>query len=308
MKAARSVSELIGNTPLLALERFGRAYGLKAEIWAKLEMFNPAGSAKDRIAREMLDDAERRGLLAPGATIVEPASGNTGIGLASVAASRGYRVILTMPDTISAERRKLLAAYGAQLVLTPGGMTAAIEKAEALAREIPGSFLPRQFENDKNPEAHYRTTGPEIWRDTDGAAVIFVASVGTGGTLSGAGRALKEKKPNMRVVAVEPADSPVLSGGQPGPHKLQGIGAGFVPRTLDTSIYDEVIAVSAEAAYAAVRDLARLEGVLCGVSSGAVLSAAKTLAAREENAGRLIVALLTDTGERYLSTPGLFEE
>ena len=278
--------------------------GAPARIVAKLECFNPAGSAKDRIGLAMIEDAEQRGLLQPGAVIIEPTSGNTGIGLASVAAAKGYRVILTMPDTMSAERRSLLAAYGAELVLTEGakGMAGAIEKAEKLAQETPGAFIPGQFENPANPRAHYETTGPEIWVDTDGKVDIFVAGVGTGGTITGVGRYLKEKNPAVRVVAVEPAGSPVLSGGKPGPHGLQGIGAGFVPKALDTSIYDEVICIENAAANAAARAVSRAEGLLVGISSGAALAAATELAKRPENAGKLIVALLPDSGNRYLST------
>ena len=282
--------------------------GAPARIVAKLECFNPAGSAKDRIGLAMIEDAEQRGLLQPGAVIIEPTSGNTGIGLASVAAAKGYRVILTMPDTMSAERRSLLAAYGAELVLTEGakGMTGAIEKAEKLAQETPGAFIPGQFENPANPRAHYETTGPEIWADTDGTVDIFVAGVGTGGTITGVGRYLKEKNPAVRVVAVEPAGSPVLSGGKPGPHGLQGIGAGFVPKALDTSIYDEVICIENAAANAAARAVSRAEGLLVGISSGAALAAATELAKRPENAGKLIVTLLPDSGNRYLST-GIFD-
>lgn len=303
-----SVSELIGRTPLMSLERLGQALSLKARLAAKLEMFNPAGSAKDRVAMSLLDDAQARGLIGPGATIVEPTSGNTGIGLACLASARGYQVILTMPDTMSAERQRLLKAYGAKVVLTPGGegMAGAIRRAEELAASIPGCFMPRQFDNPANPQAHRLSTGPEIWEDTQGQVDVFVASVGTGGTLTGVGEALKARKPQVRVVAVEPADSPVLSGGKPGPHKLQGIGAGFVPGVLNTSLYDEVIAVTTEQAYAAVRDLARLEGLLCGISSGAALCASVALARRPQNAGKLIVTLFPDSGERYLSTPGLW--
>lgn len=303
-----SVSELIGRTPLMSLERLGQALSLKARLAAKLEMFNPAGSAKDRVAMSLLDDAQARGLIGPGATIVEPTSGNTGIGLACLASARGYQVILTMPDTMSAERQRLLKAYGAKVVLTPGGegMAGAIRRAEELAASIPGCFMPRQFDNPANPQAHRLSTGPEIWEGTQGQVDVFVASVGTGGTLTGVGEALKARKPQVRVVAVEPADSPVLSGGKPGPHKLQGIGAGFVPGVLNTSLYDEVIAVTTEQAYAAVRDLARLEGLLCGISSGAALCASVALARRPQNAGKLIVTLFPDSGERYLSTPGLW--
>lgn len=306
MKIFHTIDELIGRTPLLQLERFGQ--GLNATVLAKLESFNPAGSAKDRVGLEMLNDAEARGLIGPGAVIIEPTSGNTGIGLASVAASRGYRVILTMPDTMSIERRKLLAAYGAELVLTDGklGMSGAIAKANELAQQIPGSFQPAQFENPANAAAHYRTTGPEIWQDTDGKVDIFVAGVGTGGTITGVGRYLKEQNPSIRIVGVEPAASPVLSGGKPGPHGLMGIGANFVPKVLDVSLLDEILCVTEEEAYAAARTLAHAEGVLAGITSGAALHAARLLAQRPENAGKVIVALLPDTGERYLSSP-LFE-
>ena len=306
MKIFHTIDELIGRTPLVQLERFGQ--GLNATVLAKLESFNPAGSAKDRVGLEMLNDAEARGLIGPGAVIIEPTSGNTGIGLASVAASRGYRVILTMPDTMSIERRKLLAAYGAELVLTDGklGMSGAIAKANELAQQIPGSFQPAQFENPANAAAHYRTTGPEIWQDTDGKVDIFVAGVGTGGTITGVGRYLKEQNPSIRIVGVEPAASPVLSGGKPGPHGLMGIGANFVPKVLDVSLLDEILCVTEEEAYAAARTLAHAEGVLAGITSGAALHAARLLAQRPENAGKVIVALLPDTGERYLSSP-LFE-
>lgn len=308
MKVYRSVSELIGRTPLLEVVNYERDNGLNATILAKLESFNPAGSAKDRVARAMLDDAEKRGLLQPGGTIIEPTSGNTGIGLAAVGLARGYRVILTMPDSMSAERRNLLKAYGATLVLTPGaqGMAGAIAKAEELAKEIPGSIMAGQFDNPANPAAHYATTGPEIWQDTEGQVDIFVAGVGTGGTVSGVGRYLKEQNPAVRVVAVEPSASPLLSGGQAGPHKLQGIGANFVPRNFDREVVDEIIPVAAEDAFAAGRAMAR-EGVLVGITSGAALHAAKLLAQRLENASKTIVALMPDTGERYLSTE-LFAE
>lgn len=305
MKPYEKITDLIGNTPLLKLSNYIKAHSLKADIYAKLEYFNPAGSVKDRIARAMIDDAEKKGLLKSGSVIIEPTSGNTGIGLAAVAASRGYKVILTMPETMSIERRNLLKAYGAELVLTDGakGMKGAIEKADELAKSTKDSFIPGQFVNPANPAAHIATTGPEIWNDTDGKVDIFVAGVGTGGTLSGVGKYLKEKNPNVKIVAVEPAGSPVLSKGTPGPHKIQGIGAGFVPDTLDTSIYDEIITVENEQAFAAGRELARNEGVLVGISSGAAVYAASVLASREENKGKLIVALLPDTGERYLSTP-----
>lgn len=307
-KIAHSVEDLIGHTPLLALERYGTRHGFSAQVLAKLEYLNPAGSAKDRVGLSMVQDAEARGLLKPGAVIIEPTSGNTGIGLACVAAVRGYRLILTMPDTMSAERRAMLAAYGAELVLTPGalGMQGAVEKAEELARSIPGSFIPGQFDNPANPDAHYRTTGPEIWADTQGKVDVLVACVGTGGTLSGTARYLKEQNPAIRVVAVEPAESPVLSGGRPGPHKIQGIGAGFVPPVLDTGIYDEIIPVSNEDAFSVGRLIGTQEGVLVGISSGAAVAAALELAKRPENEGRTIVVLLPDTGSRYLSTP-LFE-
>ena len=305
MKTYERITDLIGNTPLLKLSNYIKAHSLKADIYAKLEYFNPAGSVKDRIARAMIDDAEKKGLLKPGSVIIEPTSGNTGIGLAAVAASRGYKVILTMPETMSIERRNLLKAYGAELVLTDGakGMKGAIEKADELAKNTKDSFIPGQFVNPANPAAHIATTGPEIWNDTDGKIDIFVAGVGTGGTLSGVGKYLKEKNPNVKIVAVEPAGSPVLSKGTPGPHKIQGIGAGFVPDTLDTAIYDEIITVENEQAFAAGRELARNEGVLVGISSGAAVYAASVLASREENKGKFIVALLPDTGERYLSTP-----
>ena len=309
MKYAETITDLIGNTPLLRLNRFEAENGLDAVLLAKLEYLNPAGSVKDRVALAMLDDAEAKGLLKPGAVIIEPTSGNTGIGLAAVSAARGYRMILTMPDTMSVERRKLLQAYGAELVLTDGslGMQGAIAKAEALAAEIPGSFLPGQFTNPANPAAHRASTGPEIWADTDGKVDLFVAGVGTGGTITGVGEYLKAQNPGVRVVAVEPAGSPVLSGGKAGAHGLQGIGAGFVPDTLNPTVYDEVIPVTNEDAYAAGRLLARKEGLLVGISSGAALWAAAQLAKRPENRGKHIVVLLPDTGDRYLSTP-LFSE
>ena len=305
MKIYEKITDLIGNTPLLELKNFEKENDLQATIAAKLEYFNPAGSVKDRIGRAMIDDAEAKGLLKPGATIIEPTSGNTGIGLAAVAAARGYQIILTMPETMSVERRNLLKAYGAKLVLTEGakGMTGAIAKAKELAEEIPGSFIPGQFVNPANPAIHRATTGPEIWRDTDGQVDIFVAGVGTGGTLTGVGEYLKSQNPNVKIVAVEPASSPVLSKGIPGPHKIQGIGAGFVPDTLNTGIYDEIITVENEDAFATGRALAHREGLLVGISSGAAVWAAAQLAKRPENKGKLIVALLPDTGERYLSTP-----
>lgn len=305
MRVYRKITDLIGGTPLLELTNYEKANELNAKIYAKLEYFNPAGSVKDRIAKAMLDDAEEKGLLKPGAVIIEPTSGNTGIGLASVAASRGYKIILTMPETMSVERRNLLKAYGAVLVLTEGakGMPGAIAKAKELAEQTPNSYIPSQFTNPANPAVHLKTTGPEIWADTDGKVDIFVAGVGTGGTLSGVGAYLKSQNPNVKVVAVEPATSPVLSGGKAGPHKIQGIGAGFVPDTLNTDIYDEILPVQNEDAFATGRALARSEGVLVGISSGAAVFAAAQLAKRPENAGKVIVALLPDTGERYLSTP-----
>ena len=300
-----SADQLIGKTPLLELTHIEKESGLKARILAKLEYFNPAGSVKDRIAKAMVDDAEEKGLLKEGSVIIEPTSGNTGIGLASVAAARGYRIIITMPETMSVERRQLMKAYGAELVLTEGakGMKGAIVKAEELAREIPHSFIPGQFVNPANPAAHRSTTGPEIWADTDGQVDIFVAGVGTGGTVTGVGQYLKEQNPAVKVVAVEPEDSPVLSEGRSGAHKIQGIGAGFVPDVLDTAVYDEIIPVSNEDAFAAGRLVGRKEGVLVGISSGAALHATIELAKRPENAGKTIVALLPDTGDRYLSTP-----
>ena len=303
-----SADQLIGRTPLLELTRIERWFDLKARILVKLEYFNPSGSVKDRIAREMLDDAEAGGILKPGSVIIEPTSGNTGIGLASVAAARGYRVILVMPDTMSVERRQLMKAYGAELVLTEGarGMKGAIEKAAELAASMPGSFVPSQFDNPSNPKAHRAHTGPEIWEDTGGSVDLFVAGVGTGGTMSGVGAYLKSKNPAVRVVAVEPAASPVLSAGTAGPHKIQGIGAGFVPPVLDTGIYDEIIPVSNEDAFSVGRLIGTQEGVLVGISSGAAVAAALELARRPENEGRTIVALLPDTGSRYLST-SLFE-
>lgn len=309
MKIHKKITDLIGGTPLLELTNYEADHNLGATILAKLEYFNPAGSAKDRIAKAMIDDAEARGLLKPGAVIIEPTSGNTGIGLAAVAASRGYKVILTMPDTMSVERRNLLKAYGAEIVLTEGakGMSGAIAKAEELAAATENSFIPSQFTNPANPAAHLAATGPEIWQDTDGKVDIFVAGVGTGGTVSGVGEYLKSKNPAVKVVAVEPVGSPVLSKGTAGPHKIQGIGAGFVPDTLNTAIYDEIITVENEDAFAAGRALARREGVLVGISSGAAVHAAAELAKRPENRGKVIVALLPDTGERYLST-AMFSE
>ena len=300
-----SISQLIGRTPLLELARVERDEGLEARLLAKLEYFNPAGSVKDRVALEMIDDAERRGLLKPGSVIIEPTSGNTGIGLAAVAAARGYRTIIVMPETMSAERRQLMAAYGAELVLTDGakGMAGAIAKAEELAGEIPGSLIPGQFTNPANPAAHRASTGPEIWEDTEGKVDIFVAGVGTGGTITGVGQYLKGRNPAVRIVAVEPAASPVLGGGEAGAHQLQGIGAGFVPAVLDTAVYDEIIPVPDGGAFAAVRQVARSEGVLVGISSGAAVWAAMELARRPENRGKTIVALLPDSGSRYLSTP-----
>lgn len=305
MNIYTSIDQLVGRTPLFAAENFRRMRDLQATIYLKLEFLNPAGSAKDRVARQMILDAEARGVLQSGATIIEPTSGNTGIGLAAMAVSRGYRVILTMPDSMSSERRTLLKAYGAELVLTPGvkGMSGAIEKAEELHAAIPGSFIAGQFENPANPKAHYLTTGPEIWHDTDGQVDIFVAGVGTGGTLSGAGRYLKEKNPNIKIVAVEPAASPLLTEGRAGAHGLQGIGANFVPDNLDRSLIDEIIPVADADAYRTGRALVRSEGLLCGITSGAALWAAEQLAKRPENRGKRIAVLLPDTGDRYLSTP-----
>ncbi len=308
MKIYKKITELIGNTPLLELEKIEHANQLEATILAKLEYFNPAGSVKDRIAKAMIDDAEAKGLLKPGSVIIEPTSGNTGIGLASVAAARGYRLIIAMPETMSIERRNLMKAYGAELVLTDGakGMKGAIAKAKELSEEIPNSFIPSQFTNPTNPAVHQKTTGVEIWKDTDGKVDIFVAGVGTGGTISGVGAYLKSQNPNVKVVAVEPKSSPVLSEGVAGPHKIQGIGAGFVPETLNTKIYDEIIPVENEDAFEIGRNIARTEGVLVGISSGAAVWAAIQLAKRPENKGKTIVVLLPDTGERYLSTP-MFE-
>ena len=304
-----SAEHLIGGTPLLELTKLEKEYGLEARVLAKLEYFNPGGSVKDRVGKAMIDDAEEKGLLKPGSVIIEPTSGNTGIGLALVAAARGYRTILVMPDTMSVERRQILKAYGAELVLTDGskGMSGAIAKAEELARELPDSFIPGQFVNPANPAAHKASTGPEIWEGTDGQVDIFVAGVGTGGTLTGVGQYLKERDPKVKVVAVEPASSAVLSGGAAGPHGLQGIGAGFVPQVLDTGVYDEIIPVTDEDAYHTGRELGRREGVLVGISAGAAVWAALQLAKRPENKGKTIVALLPDTGDRYLSTP-LFAE
>ncbi len=309
MKVYKKITDLIGHTPLLELGNIENEEKLEAKIYAKLEYFNPAGSVKDRIAKAMLEDAEAKGVLKPDSTIIEPTSGNTGIGLASAAAAKGYKLIIAMPETMSVERRKLMKAYGAELVLTEGakGMKGAIAKAEELAKEIPNSFIPSQFSNPANPAAHEKTTGVEIWDDTDGTVDIFVAGVGTGGTITGTGRYLKSKNPNVKIVAVEPATSPVLSKGTAGPHKIQGIGAGFVPDTLDTKVYDEIIPVENDDAFETGRRIAKSEGVLVGISSGAALYAAIQLAKRPENKGKTIVALLPDTGERYLST-AMFSE
>lgn len=305
----KGITEAVGKTPLVELENIEREYGLTAKLYAKIEGMNPAGSAKDRVAREMIADAEEKGLLQPGATIIEPTSGNTGIGLASAAAIKGYQLILTMPDTMSVERINILKAYGAKIVLTPGakGMAGAIEKAEELAQEISGSFIPGQFDNPANAMAHYKTTGPEIWQDTDGNVDIFVASVGTGGTITGTGRYLKEQKPEIRVIAVEPETSAVLSGKEAGKHLIQGIGAGFVPKVLDTEIYDEVMTVDNELPFEMARVMAKCEGVLVGISSGAALHAAIEVAKRAENKGKNIVVLLPDNGDRYYSTPIFME-
>lgn len=310
MKVYESVDQLVGHTPLLELKRVEEAHGVSARILGKLEYFNPAGSIKDRIAKAMIDDAEAAGILKPGATIIEPTSGNTGIGLASIAAARGYQLILTMPETMSVERRNLIKAYGAKIVLTDGakGMTGAIEKANELAAEIEGSFIPGQFINPANPAIHKATTGPEIWQDTDDTVDILVAGVGTGGTLTGIGQYLKEQNSEVKLVAVEPSDSPVLSEGRAGSHKIQGIGAGFVPEVLDTTLYDEVITVESDDAFAIGREIGREEGVLVGISSGAAVWAALELAKRPENEGKTIVAILPDTGERYLSTPMFADE
>ena len=309
MRIFDSVLELVGNTPLLEAGNLERGLGLEVRILLKLEYLNPAGSVKDRIAKAMILDARERGLLQEGAVLIEPTSGNTGIGLASMAAALGYRLILTMPETMSVERRNILKAYGAEIVLTDGalGMTGAIDKAKELAREIPNSFIPGQFENPVNPRTHLETTGPEIWRDTDGMIDLFVAGVGTGGTITGVGRFLKEKNPKIQVVAVEPSDSPVLSGGKAGPHKLQGIGAGFVPEVLDMECYDEILTIGSEEAYSSTKELAKKEGILVGISAGAALAAAVKLAKRPENSGKTIVVFLPDSGDRYYSTP-LFTE
>ena len=303
MSVYTSVSQLVGNTPLMELTATEQKLGLSAKVLAKLECFNPAGSAKDRVALSMIEDAEEKGLLKPGATIIEPTSGNTGIGLAAMAVTRGYRTIIVMPDSMSIERQKLMTAYGAELVLTPGtlGMSGAIAKAEELAKELPGSFIPDQFGNPANAKAHYKTTGPEIWKDTEGKVDFFVAGVGTGGTITGTGTYLKEQNPGVQVIAVEPAKSPLLSGGQAGPHGLQGIGANFIPKVLNTEIYDKVMPVTEEQAYEAARLLGKSEGILVGISSGAALYAALEIA--KENPGKTIVVLLPDTGDRYLSTP-----
>ena len=305
MTVYKAISDLIGNTPLVELTHIEEKEGLDSRVVAKVEFFNPAGSVKDRIAKKMIEDAEKKGVIKPGATLIEPTSGNTGIGIASVAAAKGYKAIMTMPETMSVERRNLLKAYGAKVVLTDGkaGMKGAIAKAKELAATIPNSFIPSQFENPSNPQAHYESTGPEIWKDTEGKVDIFVAGVGTGGTVSGTGKYLKDQNPNVKVVAVEPATSPVLSQGYAGPHGIQGIGAGFVPNTLDTSVYDEVFTVTNEQAYETARLIAHNEGMLVGISSGAATYAAIQIAKRPENKGKTIVVLLPDTGERYLSTP-----
>lgn len=308
-KIYKSLTELIGKTPLMELSNYNKKHDLDAKIIAKLEYFNPAGSVKDRVAYAMIIDAEEKGLLKSNSVIIEPTSGNTGIGLASVAAARGYRIILTMPDTMSVERRSLLKAYGAEIVLTDGakGMNGAIAKAEELAVEIENSFIPGQFNNPANPTMHLKTTGPEIWEDTDGKVDLFVSGIGTGGTITGVGEYLKSKNPNIKIIAVEPVDSPVLSEGKAGPHKIQGIGAGFIPDTLNTKIYDEIITVTNDAAFATGKEIAKIEGLLIGISSGAAIYAATEIAKRPENRGKNIVVLLPDTGERYISTP-LFED
>ena len=310
MTVYKAISDLIGNTPLVELTHIEEKEGLEASVVAKVEFFNPAGSVKDRIAKKMIEDAEKAGKIKPGATLIEPTSGNTGIGIASVAAAKGYKAIMTMPETMSVERRNLLKAYGAKVVLTDGktGMKGAIAKAKELAATIPNSFIPSQFENPSNPQAHYESTGPEIWKDTEGKVDIFVAGVGTGGTVSGTGKYLKDQNPNVKVIAVEPATSPVLSQGYAGPHGIQGIGAGFVPNTLDTSVYDEVFTVTNEQAYETGRLIAHNEGMLVGISSGAATYAAIQIAKRPENKGKTIVVLLPDTGERYLSTPMFAEQ
>lgn len=304
-KVVKSITELIGNTPMLELTGIEESHSLEESVIAKLEYFNPCGSVKDRVAKNMIENAEKNGDLKPGSVIIEPTSGNTGIGLASVGVSKGYRVIITMPETMSAERRNLMKAYGAELVLTEGskGMNGAIAKAEELAKEIPGAFIPGQFSNPSNPQAHFETTGPEIWEQTGGNVDILVSGVGTGGTISGVGKFLKSKNPNIKIIAVEPESSPVLSGGKPGPHGIQGIGAGFIPETLNTEIYDEIVTVADSDAYQTGRELAKTEGLLVGISSGAAVWAAVQAAKREENKGKTIVAVLPDTGERYLSTP-----
>lgn len=304
MKIYESLTELVGSTPLIELKNYERINHLSATIVGKVEAFNPAGSVKDRIAQSMIEEAEKQGLLHEGSVIIEPTSGNTGIGLAAIGASKGYRVIIAMPETMSIERRNLMKAYGAELVLTPGelGMKGAIAKAEDLAKEIPNSFIPSQFTNSANPRVHYETTGPEIWQDTDGKVDIFVAGVGTGGTISGVGKYLKERNPDIQIIAVEPADSPILSKGTAGPHKIQGLGAGFIPETLDTDIYDEVLTVINEDSFETGREIAKTDGLLVGISSGAALFAATEVAKRPENKGKLIVVLFPDTGERYLTT------
>lgn len=310
MALYKSAIELVGNTPLVELKNFAEANGIIANVFGKLEYFNPAGSVKDRIAKAIIEDAEKKGILKEGSVIIEPTSGNTGIGLASVAAVKGYRLIITMPETMSVERRNLMKAYGAELVLTEGskGMSGAIAKADELVKEIPNAIIAGQFTNPVNPETHYKTTGPEVWKDTDGKVDYFVAGVGTGGTISGVGKYLKEKNPNVKIIAVEPSASPVLSEGKAGPHGIQGIGAGFVPETLNTEIYDEIIKIDNEDAYKFGREFAKQEGVLVGISSGAALCAAKIVGSRAENSGKNIVVLLPDTGDRYLSTPMFCEE